>query len=289
MSVDVVSGKSPWAPGAPRIRRLAERYTHRHSAAYLVTHAGLLWRVTLSELRARYAGSLLGIGWALIAPLSILGVYAVVYLVIFPFQPEGLTSFEYVLYIFAGLVPFLALAEALGAGIGSVVTSRSLLGNVVFPIDLAPAKAVLAAQAPMVAGVAILVLGTAATGQLSWTALLVPILWAFNVLGALGVIWFLSLLNIVLRDLQNLVNVVVIMLLIASPIAYTPEMVPTGMKWLILLNPFAYFVIAYQKLFLLGELPSLFQCAVIVGLSIGSIAAGGWFFARAKRVLLDYV
>jgi lipopolysaccharide transport system permease protein len=265
------------------------KLTASHSAAYLLTHGRLLLRVTRNELGARYAGSLLGLGWTVLTPLLLLGIYAVVYLVIFPFQPPGLSSSEYTLYIFAGLVPFLTAADALSSGVGSIVANRAVLSNVVFPIDLVPPKAVLGAQVTMTVGMGIMLIGTASTGTLSWTALLVPLLWLMNVLALVGVLWVLSLLNIVFRDLQNLITAVLLMLLLASPIVYMPEMVPTTLKWLVWLNPLAYFIIVYQKLWLLGELPDPFEAGVIVGLSAGGVLVGGWFFARAKRVLIDYV
>jgi lipopolysaccharide transport system permease protein len=272
-----------------RVRRDARALAGKHSAGYLVTHRTLLLRVTRSELAARYAGSLLGLGWAVVAPVSILAIYAAIYLVVFPFEPEGFSSAEYVLYIFCGLAPFLALAEALSLGVGSVIANKSVLSNVIFPIDLVPAKAVLGAQVTMAVGMLLLLAGTAATRTLTWTALLVPVLWFLYVLAVTGLVWILSLLNIVFRDLQNLVTLLLMILLIASPFAYTPEMVPDSLEWVIVLNPFAYFVIAFQKLWVLGELPSAFQAAVILVLSVGGFFAGGWFFARAKSVLIDYV
>jgi lipopolysaccharide transport system permease protein len=104
-----------------------------------------------------------------------------------------------------------------------------------------------------------------------------------------GVNWILSLLNVVFRDLQNLVASILMILLVASPIAYTPDMVPSGLKPLLALNPFAYFVVAYQQVVMLGIWPSLPHIAVLVVMSIGTFLLGSWFFARAKRVIVDYV
>ena len=242
-----------------------------------------------TELATRYAGSLLGIGWVLLAPLLVLGIYAAIYLVIFPFKPEGLSSFAYVLYIFAGLAPFFTLSEALSLAVGSVVANKAVLSNVVFPIDLVPPKAVLSAQGPMVVGYTLMLAGVIAIGKISWTLALLPVIWGLNILFLIGLAWFLSLLNIVFRDLQNLITAALMILLIASPIVYTPDRVPSNLKFLILANPFAYFVIAYQRIWILGELPTLFQLAVIVVMSLGTFALGGWFFSRAKGVLIDYV
>ena len=71
----------------------------------------------------------------------------------------------------------------------------------------------------------------------------------------IGVNWILSLLNVVFRDIQNILTPVLMMMLIISPIAYTPEIVPDSLRPLILLNPFAYFVVAYQQVIVLGIYP----------------------------------
>ena len=260
-----------------------------HSARYLWTHRRLLWRVAANEMKGRYAGSFLGIGWAVLAPGLILAIYAVVYLVIFKVQVPGLTPAAYVLYIFSGLVPYLATAEAMAVGVGSVLANKSVLNNTVFPIDLAPAKAVLMSQATMAVGLTAILVGLVMIGQLHATALLLPVLWILMALGLTGVAWVLSLLNIVFRDLQNLITAILMMLLVMSPIAYTPAMVPHSLSLLILVNPFAYYVIAFQHLLVLGQLPPVRDIAVIAVLSIGSFLGGGWFFARSKAVLIDYV
>jgi lipopolysaccharide transport system permease protein len=260
-----------------------------HAAAYLWTHRRLLLRVARTEVASRYAGSILGVGWAVLTPLAILGIYAAIYLVIFPFQPPELTDRQYVLYILCGLAPFLTTAEALTTGVGSIVANRAVLSNVVFPIELLGPKAVLLAQGPIVVGTVMLLVGTAITGTLGATALLVPIVWLLNLGALVGIVWVLSLLNIVLRDLQNLVAAFLMILLIASPFAYTPSMVPDKLQWLVLLNPFAYFVIAYQKLWVLGEVPSLFESVVLVLLGLGGFVIGGWIFPRIKRAFIDYV
>lgn len=260
-----------------------------HSARYLVSHRRLLWRITRREWAARYAGSFLGTAWVLLSPLLILTVYGAVYLLIFRVQVPGLTPAQYVLYVFAGLVPYLATGEALTLGVGSVIANKYVLNSTVFPIDLVPAKAVLTSQGTMLVGLALVVGGTLFAGGPSWTLLLLPLLWALHLLALVGVSWVLSLTNVVVRDLQGMLSVALMVLLIASPIAYAPNMVPGRMRVLLLLNPFAYLVTAYQKILVLGELPSLGHSLVLLLVPIAFFVGGGYFFSRAKRVVIDHV
>jgi lipopolysaccharide transport system permease protein len=255
----------------------------------LRTHRHLLWRITRNELRARYAGSHLGGLWVPLAPMLILVVYAITYVAILRIRLAGLSSEEYVVFIFSGLVPYLMAAEALANGVGSVIANKSVLSNTVFPIDLAPVKAVLTSQATMIVGLTVTVIGAAAVGTLHKTIVLLPFVWFLQVVGIIGINWFLSLLNVIFRDIQNFLTPLLMMMLIISPIAYTPEIVPDSLKPLIVLNPFAYFVVAYQQVIVLGVVPKPDQAVVMLLLAVVPFVAGSWFFAQAKRVIIDYV
>jgi len=260
-----------------------------HSGRFLVSHWGLLWRVTRNEVRSRFAGSLLGAGWALLSPLLILGIYAAVYLLVFRVTVPGLSPSRYVLYVCSGLSLYLMTAEALATGVGSVIANKFLLSSGALPIDLAPAKALLASQSTMLVGIAVVVVGAVADGSLPWTAVLLPLVWGLYLLGLLGVLWVLSLLQIVLRDLQSFLAIVLMLTLIASPIAYTPAMVPPLLRPIIVLNPFSYWASAVQQILVLGTVPGPAHVALLVVMSLGGFAAGGAFFGRGKRVLMDYV
>ena len=259
------------------------------SARYLRTHRSLLWRITRNEFRARYAGSHLGNVWVALAPVLLLVVYAVTYVAILRIRLAGLTSWEYVIFIFSGLVPYLMTAEALATGVTSVIANKAVLSNTVFPIDLTPVKAVLTSQATMAVGMTVTIAGAALVGTLRWTVVLLPAIWLLNVMALIGLNWFLSLLNVIFRDIQNFLTPTLMMMLIISPIAYTPEIVPDSLQLLILLNPFAYFVVAYQQVIVLGLTPEPLHILALVLLAVVPFVAGSWFFARAKRVIIDYV
>jgi lipopolysaccharide transport system permease protein len=248
---------------------------------------GLLVRSAHTELATRYAGSLLGIGWIILTPALLLGVYGVVYLEVFKVRGPDMSSSQFVLYIFAGLVPYLVVADAIGTSVASVTSNTAMLSNSVYPIDLLPARAVLTAQPVMAVGLAVIVVGDLLIGHLSWTIILVPVVWALQILGLFGIAWLLALFNVVFRDLQNLIAVVLMVLLVASPIAYTPDAVPNSVRLLIYLNPFAYFVIAYQRLLVIGELPTPFEGAMLVVCALGVFALGSAVFRRSRAFVTD--
>ena len=249
----------------------------------------MLLRTTRSDLAARYAGSVLGVGWIVLGPGLILALYAVIYAAVFRVRVPTLSTAEFVLFLFCGLVPFLATAEALARSVSAVVTNKAVLSNTIYPIDLTPVNAVLVSAVTFVVGFGAIIVTGLIVGALHMTTFLLPVVALLQLLGLIGVGWIVSILNVVFRDFQNLVTVVMMALLIASPIAFTPDQVPATVKPLILLNPFAYYVRAYQDVVILGVVPSVWHWLALLVISLGAFALGSWAFSRAKRVIVDYV
>jgi lipopolysaccharide transport system permease protein len=261
------------------------------SARYVRSHWRLLLRVTGQDLRLRHAGSLLGLAWIAVGPLLILGVYSLLYLEVFNVRQNvfHLTSAAFVVYIFCGLVPYLTVAEAMSRGVASVITNKAVLNNTVYPIDLTPVQAALGAQAVVVVGMPLVIVGAILTGHAHATLLAVPLVWLLMFVWLVGANWILAMLNVAFRDLQNLLTVILMILLVASPFAYTEAELSPAVRPIVYLNPFAYFVIAYQQLIMRGELPDAWHTAVLVLMPLTTFALGSWFFSKAKGVLLDYV
>jgi lipopolysaccharide transport system permease protein len=261
----------------------------RRSADYIWSHRGLLWKSTRNEIRLRYAGSILGVTWVVLAPALLLTVYGLIYLAVFKVRTPGLGSAVYVLYIFAGLIPFLMTAEALTQGATSLVNNPSLLASTVFPIDLAPVRAVLTTLPPLFFGTTVVIIGAAATGRVGWSLVLLPPLIVLHLLALIGMAWFLSLVTVVARDVQYAIAVLILVLLVASPIAYTLRMLHGGVRLIFYLNPLGWFILAYQEILVLDQSPSPLHWAGLVVVGLVLFLVGSRFFAWAKGMAMDYV
>lgn len=272
------------------VKQMNSKTEKGRSSIYLIQrHWGMLARATLGDLKSRYAGSILGIGWTLLTPFVLLGIYTVIYLVIFQVRAPNLTSVRYVLLIFSGLVPFLMTNEAITFAVNSIVANRAILTNTVFPVDLFPVKSVLSSQITMIVGMFSILAVLILTREITWVILFLPFIWIFHILAILGFAWILSLVNLALRDIGNIINLGMVVIMVITPIAYTREMVPENLKMLLLLNPLAYFVLAYQDILVMGRIPEAGAVVFIVLFSVGSFLLGGWLFYRLKQVMLEYL
>lgn len=256
--------------------------------ALLIRYRHLIMNAVAAELRQKYAGSLLGSWWLVLSPLLLLGVYVTVYVVIFRLKPAGLTTTEYVLYIFAGLIPFFGISEGLSTGTGSLVAHKAILKSTVFPAEIIAVRAVLASQSTFLFGLATVCVGAALLLRPDASFALVPVIVCLQLLFVVGLSWILSLANILIRDIQTVIGYVLMMLMMLSPIAFTPAMVPEGVKPLIWLNPVSYYVHAYQEALIFGRLPELDKFLVLCAMSLICFTAGFTFFNRGKAIVTDY-
>ena len=259
-----------------------------HGLKLLYEHRQILYSTTVNDVRAKYRGTMLGLTWAAIYPLLFLGLYAAIYLLIFRVRLPDYTPFEYVLLVFCGLIPFLGFAESLGSGVTSVNSNKSLIRNTMFPIELIPAKAVLASVVTMSVGLVILLAALWLNGIFHATQLLVPLIFVLQILFLIGLIWLLSALNVFFQDLGQMIGVIILFLMLVSPIAYTQEMIPPNMMVLMYPNPLYYMIMIYRDMLMMGEFPAVLFL-VFSGMTVVTFTLGFFVFNRLKPMFADYV
>lgn len=248
----------------------------------------ILLYTTYNDIKAKYTGTFFGMFWAFLYPVLFLGLYSVVYLYVFKIRLPDMSQTEYVLVIFSGLIPFLGFAEALGTGVGSVVSNANLLKNTMFPIELVPIKAVLTSSVTMLVGLCILLPILWLKDDHYLTQIFVPIIFILQLMFTIGVIWIVSCLNVFIRDLSQMVSVMVLFLMLISPIAYTLEMIPNGLMPFMYSNPLFYLITLYRSTMLEGEVP--FYILLIFSTGSLSIYIFGYFmFTKLKPIFADHV
>lgn len=241
------------------------------------------------DIRQRYIGSAFGSFWVFLFPIAQLGIYAGLYTFIFKVRVPGLPEMGYVLLVFSGLVPLMAFNEALTAATSSLSSNKSLLLNTVFPAELIPVRAALSGHITSLVGLGITLILGVVIGRTGWEAfMLIPIFWTLLLMFAIGLGWIFSLFSLVARDIQHGLGLVVMLLFVLSPFAYTPEMVPEALRPIIYLNPLSYFVLTFQQLICYGALPDPVTAGGAVFLGLGSFLMGFSVFQRVKYVFFDY-
>ena len=256
----------------------------------LVQNKNLLIGGVKQDIQQRYVGSIFGAFWAILYPMAQLSIYAILYVFVFRIRPDGMDEWGYVLLVFSGLIPLMAFNEILAATTNSLLSNKSLLLNTVFPAELIPIRSALAAQVPSFCGLVITLILGITLGRLEWRLIVfVPVLWILLLMFAVGIGWVLSLIALVAKDLQQLLGLITMLIVMLSPFAYTPEMVPSLLRPIIYLNPLSYFVLSFQQIICYGSIANIVPFVASFFLAIASFLIGFTFFSRIKSSFFDHV
>lgn len=201
----------------------------------------LAWPLAKRDILARYRGSTAGLAWALVAPLAMVAVYALVFQGVFKARwsgDAGGSGLGYALRLFAGMIVFGALAEVATRATRLMQDNANLVKRVVFPLELLCLSLVLqvAVHAALQAALLSLLLLAAGEGpRLSWLGLPAAALWMLAL--AYAVALLCAAFGCYLRDLQHLVPVLMSGLLFLSPVFYPSAAAPEVLRWILAANP----------------------------------------------------
>ncbi|HEX8002219.1 MAG TPA: ABC transporter permease [Mycobacteriales bacterium] len=209
----------------------------------------LLSNLVRKDLKVKYQSSALGFVWSLATPLLLLTVY---YLVFGFILRNGVPDFA--VYLMAGLLPWNAFSTSLVYGCGSVVGNANLVKKVRFPTAVLPLSAVGYAAVHFVLQMGVFLVFLALFHREAYGPQLVLLVPATLVLVvfACGLAMLVAALTVRYRDVQHLLEVVLLAWFWLNPVLYgmqlvRAQLVPRGVYWMYFLNPMAGVVAAYQR------------------------------------------
>ena len=245
----------------------------------LFDYRTMLATMVRKELVTRYKGSVLGFLWAFVNPLLQLAVYSVVFSSIMRVDVD-----KYYIYLFVAFIPWFFLSTCLGGGANCVVESANLVKKIYFPRMVIPLSTVTAGFVNLCLSMAVVLGAVLFSGiGLSACCLLLPGIMALEYLLALGFLLIFSALNVYLRDLRHMLEILMMAWFYATPIVYTPDMAPEGWRWALSLNPMTGLVEAYRDLLYYQRLPDISHLLWPFGLALLLCLGGGWLFQRLQR------
>lgn len=252
------------------------------SLVEIVRHREMLGLLVRRDIRSRYKDSALGLVWSLVRPLVQLLIY---YIVIGKFLQAERGIPDFAIYIFAGLTAYGLFAEIISNGTSSILGNAGIVKKVWLPREVFPLATVGSALFNFGMQLTILIGATIVIGRFPWTieiAYLVPGLLVLLTWG-LALALLLSAINVYLRDIGYLVEVLTLLLMWASPIVYSWEMVRGIVGQGLILeiytnNPITLGVLAFQRAFWVAgaesgaAFPADLELRLVIAISLGTIA-----------------
>ncbi len=261
----------------------------------LLIKLNLLKTLVQRDLAARYKGSVLGNLWPLLNQLSQLLIYTYVFSIILKVRlpannlPEN--SFTFGLWLFAGLVPWIAFTSGFMQAANVVVGQPNLVKKVVFPLSLLPLVPVLSAFIESTFGLmALIVMLAISSDTLHPTLFLLPLVWVTQLLFTAGLGYLTSGFTVFLRDIPQSLIVLVNLWFYLTPICYPATVIPEQWRELVFwLNPMAAIAETYRDIILVGEINHPGEWAVATLISLVIFGLGFWSYQRLRPAFADVI
>ncbi|NLU19002.1 MAG: ABC transporter permease [Serratia liquefaciens] len=222
-------------------------------------HRKLILNLTKREVTGRYKGSLFGMLWSFFNPIFMLVVYTFVFSFIFNarWSTESTSRAEFALVLFAGLIIFNFFSECAIKAPSIILSNVNYVKKVIFPLEILPiVNACSALFHACISIVVWLLFYTIEAGIPHLTVMLFPIFILPLLLFVIGVGWLLSALGVFLRDVGQMITIIVTALMFLSPIFYPITAIPEKYRPLLNLNPLAPAISQFRDIFYWGVVPS---------------------------------
>lgn len=245
----------------------------------------ILYVMFVKQFKEKYAGSKLGIWWAIVTPLvlalSINFVFNNVFNIRFP---------NYTLFVLAGLIPWYFFVNSLTEAANSFTVYAPLLNQATFPREFISIASILSNLLNLILALVFLlplfVIFNPSIIRLLPCLVLVVILHSIFIMG-LG--FMVSSVNIFFRDLNHFLSILFMVWFWVTPVFYSLDMVQEHFRWVCNYNPMTYFVAMYQTILFKATLPSFAVFMASFFISVLSFIVGYSFFVTKERDLLKRV
>ncbi len=243
----------------------------------------LVWR----DVKARYAQSVLGVGWAVINPLLSMIVFTLIFGELLDVRSDGV---PYAIFSYTALVPWAFFSQGVTGATGSLISGSGMLTKVYFPRLVMPLASIMSKGIDFCIAF-LLIFGLMAWFKITptvWVGIL-PLLILLMILTSAGLGMWATALAVQYRDIRFGIGFGIQLLMYASPVVYPASLIPDQYRLAYSLNPMVGVIEGFRSA-LLNTNPMPWNL-----IAIGSIGAvvigvtGALYFRRMERNFADVV
>jgi lipopolysaccharide transport system permease protein len=220
----------------------------------------LLYNLTLRDLKVRYKNSVLGVAWSLLNPILMMLVFTLVYTVMLGQSNQR----DYAAFILCGLLPWNLFSGSIMGGVGSIVNNGYLIKKVYFPRAVLPASIMLSNLVNFLVALPVyFVLAWLLGVRFTPYVLFLPIVILVEMIFIMGVSLLLSAVNVFYRDVQQIMEVLILAWFFLTPVIWDVNLLPTSrvvmgvevpvQRLTYILNPMASIISAYRDILYYGR------------------------------------
>ena len=265
--------------------------TQPHLSFIPTRNGSLLWQFAQREVLGRYRGSLLGLTWSFLTPLLMLGVYSFVFVGVFRASWPGAAKgggLEFALQVFAGLIVFNLFAEVASRAPNLIVEQPNLVKKVIFPVELLTWVTVLSGLFHLLISVAsLLIVLLFVRGGLPLTVVALPLVVLPFLPFLLGLGWLLSAFGVFVRDVGQVMTMIVSLTMFMSPVFYSIATLDVQWQFWMNLNPLTLIIEQVRAVVLQGQWPAWRALGIYAILASTFAVASAFFFQLTRKGFAD--
>lgn len=242
-----------------------------------------------NDFRARFVRSKLGGLWMIINPLAQVLIFALILSEVLAARLPGIDNkYAYALYLMAGMAGWTLFAETISRCLTLFIESGNLMKKMAFPrlcLPLVAAGSVLVNNVLLIAAIFVVfaALGHYPDASVVW----LPVLVGLTLLLGMSLGLILGVLNVFMRDIGQVVPVVLQALFWLTPVVYSLSILPERYQAWFRLNPMYPLITSYQNVLVFGNAPLWSELFLLLLGASGLSALALLIFRRASPEMVD--
>ena len=250
----------------------------------------LLWQMVGREVKARYKQSVLGYFWVILNPLAQMLVMSFAFSIILRIPTFAAANIPYSIFLFVALLPWNLFSNSLGSAASSLVSSGSLITKIYFPRTILVISTIFAKIIDFLFALTILVAYMVFYQlPISWNILWVIPIFIIQQIFTLGLSLFFAAANLLYRDIQYLLSMILLLWMYATPVIYSADSIPAKYKILYQINPMSVIINAYRQVILGGGEPKYSSLAIGLVVSLVTLFIGFSYFKSREKIFADNI
>jgi len=250
----------------------------------------LLWQMVGREVKSRYKQSVLGYFWVILNPLAQMLVMSFAFSIIMRIPTNAAGNIPYSIFLFVALLPWTLFSNSLSSASSSLVNAGGLITKIYFPrtilvISTIIAKIVDFLFANIVLIIYMIVFHMPININILW---IIPIFFIQQIF-TIGLSLFFSAANLLYRDIQYLLAMILLLWMYLTPVIYPADMVPSKYRFIFQLNPMAVIINAYRQVILGGGVPKYSSLAIALVVSLITLLIGFSYFKSREKIFADNI
>lgn len=250
----------------------------------------LLWQMVGREVKSRYKQSILGYAWVILNPLAQMLVMSFAFSVILRIPTNASSNIPYSIFLFVALLPWNLFSNSLSSASASLVSSASLITKVYFPRTILVISTIMAKIVDFLFALIVLIIymiyyQLPINANILWV---IPIFFIQQIF-TLGISLFLAASNLLYRDIQYLLSLILTLWMYLTPVIYPADIVPAKYKILFQLNPLSVIINAYRQTVLGGGVPNYTSLIIALAVSLVTLLIGFSYFKSREKIFADNI